>query len=40
MPVYGVPKDLPPHGLSFKAMVLDDPNYAMGAFDAYVDMSI
>ena len=39
MPVYGVPRDLPPHSLSFEAMVLDDPDYAMGAFDAHVDTS-
>ena len=39
MPVYGVPRDLRPHGLSFEAMVLGNPAYAMGAFDAYVDMS-
>lgn len=39
MPVYGVPRDLPHHGLSFKAIVLDDPEYAVGAFDAYVETS-
>lgn len=39
MPVYGVPRDLPPHDLSFEAIVLDDPNYAVGTFGAYVDMS-
>lgn len=39
MPVYEVPRDLPPHGLSFEAMVLDDPDYATGTFDAYVDTS-
>ena len=39
MPVYGIPKDPPPHGLSFKAIVLDDSDYAVGAFDAFVDMS-
>ena len=39
MPIYGVPRDLPPHGLSFKAIVLDDLNYAMGIFDVYVDMN-
>ena len=39
MPVYGVPRDPSPHGLSFEAMVLDDPNYATGVFDAYMDMS-
>lgn len=37
MPVYGVPRDLPSHALSFEAMVLDDPNYVTGAFNAYVD---
>ena len=37
MLVYRVPKDPPLHGLSFEAMVLDDSDYAMGAFDAYVD---
>lgn len=25
--------------MSFEAMVLDDPDYATGAFDAFVDMS-
>ena len=39
MLVYGMPRDPPPHGLSFEAMVLDDPDYATGTFDAYVDMS-
>ena len=39
MPIYGVPRDLPPHGLSFEAIVLDDLNYAMGIFDVYVDMN-
>lgn len=39
MPVYRVPRDPPPHDLSFEAMVLDDPDYATSAFDAYVDMS-
>ena len=39
MLVYGVPKDPPPYGLSFEAMVLDDPDYATSAFDAYVDTS-
>ena len=39
MPVYEVPKDPPPHGLSFEAIVLDDLEDAVGAFDAYVDMS-
>ena len=39
MLVYSVPRDPPPHGLSFEAMVLGDPAYAMGTFDAYADMS-
>ena len=39
MLVYGVPRDPPPHGLSFEAMVLDDPNYEIGAFDACADTS-
>ena len=39
MPIYEVPKDPPHQGLSFKAMVLEDPDYATGAFDAYVDTS-
>ena len=39
MLVYGVPRDLPPHSLSFKAVVLGDPDYVTGTFDAYVDTS-
>ena len=39
MPVYGVPKDLPPHGLSFETMVLGNSTYATGSFNAYVDTS-
>ena len=39
MPVYGVPRDSPPYGLSFEAIVLADSEYAVGASDAYVDMS-
>ena len=39
MSVYGVPRDPPPYGLSFEAMVLDDLDYVTGAFDAYVDTS-
>ena len=31
MPVYGVPRDPPPHGLSFEAMVLDDLEYVTSA---------
>ena len=39
MQVYEVLRDLPPHGLSFEAMVLGNLAYAMGTFDAYVDTS-
>lgn len=39
MPIYEVPKDLPPHGLSFEAIVLDDLDYTTGASNAYVDTS-
>ena len=39
MPVYKVPRDPPPYGLSFEAIVLYDLEDAEGAFDAYVDMS-
>ena len=39
MLVYGVPRDLPPLGLSFESIVLDDLAYATGSFDAYVDTS-
>ena len=39
MLVYGVPRDLPPHGLSFETMVLGNLAYAMSSFDAYVDTS-
>lgn len=39
MPVFGVLIDLPPFGLSFESVVLDDPTYAMSSFDAYVDTS-
>jgi len=39
MPIYGVPRDSPPHGLSSKTMVLDNSTYVMGSFDAYVDTS-
>jgi len=39
MPVYGVLRDLPPHTLSFKTIVLGDPAYATGSSDAYVDTS-
>ena len=37
MPIYGVPRDLPPLGLSFETIVLDDSAYTTGSFDAYVD---
>ena len=39
MLVFGVPRDPPPLGLSFKSIVLDDSAYAMGFFDAYMDTS-
>lgn len=39
MLVYRVPRDPPPHGLSFEATVLDDPDYVTRAFDPYMDMS-
>ena len=39
MPIYGVPRDLPSHGFPFEAIILDDPEYAVGAFDAYMDTS-
>lgn len=37
MPVYGVSRDLPPHGLSFEAIILGDVAFAIGTFDTYVD---
>ena len=37
MLVFGVPRDPSPLGLSFESIVIDDPVYAMGSFDAYVD---
>ena len=37
MLVFGVPRDLPPLGLSFKPIVVDDSAYVIGSFDAYVD---
>ena len=37
--VYGVPRNLPPLGFSFESIVLDDPTYMTGSFDAYVDTS-
>ena len=39
VPVYGVPKDLPPLGLSFETIFLDDSAYAMSYFDTHVDTS-
>ena len=39
MPVFGIPWDLPPPDLSFESIVLDNPAYATGSFDAYVDTS-
>lgn len=39
MLIYGVPRDSPPHGLSFKTMVLGNSTYVTGSFDAYVDTS-
>lgn len=35
MLVYRVPRDLPPFGLSFESIVMDDPIYATSSFDAY-----
>ena len=40
MPVFGVPRDPPPLGLSFESIAVDDSDYVMGSFDAYVDTSI
>lgn len=37
MSVYRVPRDLPPLGLSFETIVLDDPAYTASSFDAYMD---
>lgn len=37
MPIFEVPGDPPPFGFSLKAIVLDDPDYEVGTFDAYVD---
>ena len=39
MLVFGVPRDPPPIGLSFESVVLDDPTYATGSFDAYMETS-
>lgn len=38
MQVYGVPRDLSPYGLPFETMVLGDPAYATGSFDAFVEL--
>ena len=35
--VYRVPSDPPLHGLSFETIILCDPAYATGSFNAYVD---
>ena len=32
-----MPRDLPLRGLSFETIILGDPAYAMGSFNAYVD---
>ena len=39
MLAYGVLRDLPPLGLSFETIVLDDPAYATSSFNAHVDTS-
>ena len=39
MLVFGVPKDPPPFGLLFESIVMDNPAYATGSFDAYMDTS-
>ena len=39
MPIYRVPRDPPSLGLSFESIVLDNPSYVMGSFNAYVDTS-
>ena len=39
MSIYGVHRDLHPLSLSFESIVLDNPAYATGSFDAYVDTS-
>ena len=39
MSVFGVPRDPPPLGLSFESIVMENPAYTMGSFDAYVDTS-
>jgi len=37
MLVFGVSRDPPLIGLSFESIVMDNPAYAMGSFDAYMD---
>ena len=39
MSVYGVPWDLPPHGLSFETIILGNLAYVTSSFNAYVDTS-
>ena len=39
MSIYGVHRDLHPLSLSFESIVLDNPAYTTGSFDAYVDTS-
>ena len=39
MLAYGVLRDLPPLGLSFETIVLDNPAYATSSFNAHVDTS-
>ena len=39
MPVYGIPRDPPPHGLSFETIVLDDLANTTCSFNAYMDTS-
>ena len=40
MPVFGIPRDPPPLGLSFESIAAENLDYATGSFDAYVDTSI
>ena len=40
MLVFEVPRDPPPLGLSFESIVMDNPAYVMGSFDAYMYTSI
>ena len=39
MPIFRVPRNLPPLGLSFESIIMDDPAYTTGSFDAYMDTS-